>query len=148
MAGEKPSNIPEAKLFRCKVTIDVRWRDLDPMGHVNNAVYLTYFETARVTYRKIMIPDEKVIFPFILASATVNYLAPASLGERLIVHIRVSHVGAKSFEYAYLITDEVSGHAIATGSTVQVGYDYENKKTIDLPPKFRQWVEDYEGHKI
>ncbi len=148
MTQDKFQTVPDPKLFRCKTSIDVRWRDLDPMGHVNNAVYLTYFETARLAYRQALAPGEKVKFPFILASATVNYLAPVSLGERLIAHIRVSHFGAKSFEYEYLITDEASGRAVATGSTVQVGYDYEKKKTFDIPPEFRQRIEEYEGHKI
>ncbi len=148
MAREKPPNIPDANLFRCKTLIDVRWRDLDPMGHVNNAVYLTYFETARLAYRQALAPGEKLKFPFILANATVNYLAPVNLGERLIAHIRVSHLGTKSFEYEYLITEEASGRAVATGSTVQVGYDYEKKKTFDIPPEFRQRIEEYEGHSI
>ena len=40
-----------------RVPIDVRWRDLDPLGHVNNAVYLSYFEIARVRYAQALLPD-------------------------------------------------------------------------------------------
>ncbi len=148
MVHDKTPNIPNANLFRCKIPIDVRWRDLDPMGHVNNAVYLTYFETARVAYRQALAPGEKLKFPFILANAMVNYLSPVSLGERVIAHIRVSHIGARSFDYEYLITEEVSGRRVATGSTVQVGYDYEKKKTFDIPLEFRQRIEEFEGHPI
>ncbi len=147
MAHDKSQNLPDPNLFQCKVGIDVRFRDLDAMGHVNNAVYLTYFEIARVAYRQAM-AGKKGMFPFILASATVNYLAPVSMGARLIAHIRVNHIGAKSFDYEYLLTDEASGRAVATGSSVQVNYDYAKKKTIEIPPEFRQSTEEYEGHKI
>ncbi len=148
MADEKTSKIPDANLFRCWVPIDVRFRDLDAMGHVNNAVYLTYFEMARVAYQQAITPGRKVRFSFILASATVNYLAPVSMGERLTAHLRVSHIGAKSFDYEYLIINEKTGLAVASGSTVQVSYDYTKQKTAEISPEFRQTVEAFEGHAI
>jgi len=116
-----------------RVPIDIRWRDLDALGHVNNAVYLTYFEHARLGYIRAIVGDHAEIdrrtllprgFQFILAEVTCNYRSAATLGDRLQVSIYASQVGRKSFVFEYRIIDEVSQRLVAEGCSTQVWYDY------------------------
>ena len=115
------------------IRIQIRWRDLDALAHVNNAVYLSYFELARLSYiRALLGPDTPidrqtmlpVDFQFILAEVNIRYRSPATLADSLAVAIWVSQVGRKSFVFEYRITDEITGRLVAEGCSTQVWYDY------------------------
>ena len=119
--------------------IVVRYRDCDPLGHVNNAVYLTYFEIGRVEFfRQVMgvTVARAEDWPFILAEATVTYRSPARFDERLRLTIGVESVGTKSWIFGYRLTGS-DGREVATGRTVQVAYDYAAAKTVPLPEELR-----------
>lgn len=148
MAEESP---PAVEQFRFSHPIEVRFRDLDGMGHVNNAVYATYFETARIRYMSELArraatpaanPREQ---SFILLDLYCRYVDQVSYGERLLVRVRTSEVGTKSFRLSYLITAEGDGRTVAWGSTTQVGFDYASGRTVSLPEAFRRAVTDLEG---
>jgi acyl-CoA thioester hydrolase len=137
---------PKKDRFKFRMPIDVRWRDADPMGHVNNAVYFTFFEAGRGGYlRALKLPvsgDRFRDFPFVLVSASCEYLAPATYGERLTLRVRVSRLGTKSFDFEYLLTR--GGKSIATGRSVQVAYDYRRKRTIAIPVPLARCIRRYE----
>ena len=85
-----------------KMSIQIRWRDLDALGHINNAVYLSYFELARLAYIRTLLGagapiDRRTLLPadfqFILAEVTCHYRSPATLGDQLTASIWVSQVG-------------------------------------------------------
>ncbi|MBI5488530.1 MAG: acyl-CoA thioesterase [Deltaproteobacteria bacterium] len=123
--------------------IPVRYRDCDPLGHVNNAVYLTYFEIGRVEFwRSVMGADiaKAEDWPFILAEATVTYRAPARFAEVLRLTIGVESIGTKSWVFRYRITG-AGDREIAVGRTVQVAYDYHAAKTTTLPDAIRAKLE-------
>lgn len=139
--------MPRKARFKFSTTLEVRWRDTDPMGHVNNAVYFTYFEVGRMGYLRAI--GEPITgapakdFRFILMSAACEYLAPVSYGRKVIVAVRVSRIGTKSFDVEYRLSS--GGKTIATGRTVQVAYDYARGATISVPDSFRRRVRRYEG---
>jgi acyl-CoA thioester hydrolase len=117
----------------------VRYRDCDPLGHVNNAVYLTYFEMGRVEFwRQVMGVTEGRAdeWPFILAEATVTFRSPARFNERLRLTIGVESIGTKSWVFGYRLTG-ADGREVATGRSVQVAYDYAGQRTIPLPADIR-----------
>lgn len=114
--------------FRHSLT--VRFRDCDMFQHVNNAVYLTYFEEARAAYWKALMGPEFKGFDFIIAEATVTYRSPALYDETLDIALWVSKVGTKSFELSYRLTESKAGREIATGRSVQVMYDYERQASV------------------
>jgi acyl-CoA thioester hydrolase len=133
-----------------KVPIQVRWRDLDALGHVNNAVYLTYFELARLGYIRALLGEAAEIdprtllpvdFQFILAEVTCCYRSPATLRDRPAVTIWVSRVGRKSFVFEYRITDEVTGRLIAEGCSTQVWYDYAAGESRVIPKEIATQME-------
>ena len=78
--------------------VNVRFRDLDAMGHVNNAVFFTYFEEGRLAFFTSTSPEKKFPgFDFILAHTSCDYLKPVTVNDRLVLQIRVAKIGGKSF---------------------------------------------------
>ncbi len=132
MPDPVPQNVP----------VQIRWCDLDALGHVNNAVYLTYFELARLGYIRALLGEDAetdprthlpVDFQFILAEVTCRYRSPATLRDRLVVSIWVSQVGRKSFVFEYRISDEISARLVAEGCSTQVWYDYAAGQSCAVP---------------
>ena len=121
-------------------SIEVRFRDCDPLGHVNNAAYLTYLEQARLFYWRSMWgfgSDAAAALPgVIMARAEIDYKRPAKYGQVLDVRISLSGVGRTSFTYDYDIVDE-SGATVALARTVQVMYDYAAAAPVPIPAEIR-----------
>jgi acyl-CoA thioester hydrolase len=121
--------------------LEVRFRDCDAMGHVNHAVYFTYFEQCRLTsWRKLTgspTPHTRVI----IARAECNYRAPAHFGDELEVAMAVGEIGRSSFTLQYEIVNAASGENVADGKTVMVSYDYAAGKTTPLPHGTRELLE-------
>ncbi len=145
----RSESLPSADDFEFHCDIDVRFRDVDAMGHVNNAAYITYFEIARTGYMNALghaAADATLeqLFPFILLDVYCQYLAAAENGQRLRVYLRTTKLGTKSFEFEYLITNAADGHSLALGRSTQVYYDYQQKRTLPLPSAFRQRIETLE----
>lgn len=121
--------------------IDVRFRDLDAMGHVNHAVFLTYFEQGRVRLFGAGTPDG---FAFILAHAACDYLRPVTLADRIRVQVTVETIGAKSFTFAYRLVDRDDPEKVyATGKTVQVCFDYRAQASVPVPGELRSLLSPY-----
>jgi acyl-CoA thioester hydrolase len=118
--------------------IDVRFRDLDSLGHVNNAVYATYLESARIAFYQGLtgLPLEKL--DIILAEITVSFRAPAYYGDRLGVGVRIGSFGTKSFTMEHAIAREADGALIASGRSVIVCYDYRAGRSIPVPDELRR----------
>ena len=114
--------------------IKVIFRDLDPLEHVNNAVYFTYMEVARTEYYMQLTGARKLgDIRFIIARASCDFRAPAKFGDRLLIAVWPSEVGNSSFKLQYRLTEKKNGTLVAEGETVQVAFDYETRKTIPLP---------------
>ncbi len=127
--------------YPVEVPIEVRFRDTDAMGHVNNAVYLTYFEVGRMAYwDRMSVGESYDAVPFVLARAEVDFKAPAHVGDILILGIRVSRISNRSFDFEYHLVRDADELLIATGSTVQVTYDYDDGKTIQVPDNLKQRI--------
>ena len=134
--------------FRVHCPIEVRFRDCDPMGHVNNAVYLTYLELARFAYwRAAEIERLAGEVSYIIARVEIDFRAPATTGQVLDVGIAVIGFGRTSFKMAYEIRDE-EGRLIATAKSVQVAYDYAAGKTVPLPHAIRERITEFEGTEL
>jgi acyl-CoA thioester hydrolase len=113
-----------------------RYADYDTKGHVNNAVYLTYFEVARVKAWLDAVhgsPDA----PFIIAEATVRFVRPAMIGTPLDIEITTSEVPTKAWVWRYRILDGRNDALVADGQTVQVMYDYAAGRSVEIPADVR-----------
>jgi acyl-CoA thioester hydrolase len=111
----------------------VRFRDVDAMGHVNNAVFLTYLEEARIAY---LLRFEATVKEMILARAEIDFRSPLRSGVDIEIGVRPASVGTKSFQLEYEIR---SGDTVAAeAKTVIVSYDYESGRAVELPETWRE----------
>jgi acyl-CoA thioester hydrolase len=128
--------------------IEVRYGDLDPQGHVNNAKFLTYIEQARITYVQHLGLWDGGSFKnigIILADVRVTYKAPILWGQKIRVGVRVDRLGNKSFDFQYIIEDTTNGSLHATATTIQVAYNYELSETIPIPDHWRETITEFES---
>jgi acyl-CoA thioester hydrolase len=115
----------------------VRFRDLDALGHVNNAVFLTYIESARVAFlldlgAAATLEDMAII----VARIEIDFRAPVGFGEEVEIAVRASRFGDKSFDLDYEL--RVGGRVVAEAKSVLVGYDYEKGETVSIPGEWRE----------
>jgi acyl-CoA thioester hydrolase len=128
--------------------IEVRYGDLDPQGHVNNASYLTYLEQARIAYIQHLglWPSSSFLdIGIILADAHLTFRAPILFGQPVHVGVRVARLGNKSLVMEYRLEDGQTGQELASGSTVLVTYDYRRGQTTPIPPDWREAITQFEG---
>jgi acyl-CoA thioester hydrolase len=135
-----------AEGYSLVVPIEVRFKDIDMMGHVNNAVYLTYFENARAAYWKALggWDGRRPERTYVLARAECDYRSPATMEDDLGCHIRVTRLGRTSFAFQYLLRDEKSGRTIVEGRTVQTMYDYDKGKPRPIDDELRGSIRRFE----
>ena len=107
----------------------VRFRDLDAMGHVNNAVYSTYLEQARIGVLG-------GLEPFILARVEIDFRAELRAGDEIEVLSRCSRVGTKSFDLEHEL--RADDRVVAEAASVLVGYDYELGESVPLTDDLRR----------
>ncbi len=130
--------------------IQVTFRDLDALGHVNNAVFFTYLETARIKYitkfLKHGLPTrfDLLSIPIILVEAACTYKSQALFGEHLTIGVGVSRFGNKSFDLVYKIVGE-DGRLVATGKTIQVMYNYDENSAFPIPDIIKQSVYNFQA---
>jgi acyl-CoA thioester hydrolase len=117
-----------------------RFSDIDVYGHVNNAVYLTYLEEARVAFGEAV--GLRRLYSrtcsTIVAHADIDYKAPAFHGDELHIDVRAGAVGRSSFEYLYEVRRPASGTRIAVGRTVQVCFNFELDAVVRVPEEWRR----------
>lgn len=143
--------------FPCVVPVEVRFRDLDAMGHVNNAVFLTYFEQARLAFWLAIhhggAPGEAVDpagIGFVLARAECDFASPVRLGERLLVGCRAGDFGSSSFVFDYRIVAAAGAvdaevRLVASGRTVQVCWDWAAGKKTPVPEELKKRIEAFQA---
>ena len=127
--------------------ITVRYSDLDPQGHVNNAAYLSFLESARLGYYQasgIWQKSSGFKTGMVVARMEIDYLAPIFLGQPIQVGLRIPHLGTKSMVFDFLIEDTQSGKSLARGKSVMVTYDNATESSIPIPPDWREKITQFE----
>jgi len=115
----------------------VRFRDLDVQGHVNNAVYLTYIESARVAFlRHLGAAPTLEDMSIIVARIEIDFRAPVGFGEEVEVAVHASRFGTKSFDLDYEL--RAGGRVVAEAKSVLVSYDYGKGQAIELPDEWKE----------
>jgi acyl-CoA thioester hydrolase len=125
--------------------IEVRFRDIDSMGHVNNAVFLTYFEEGRKIFLRdvLNIVDPKD-YPFILAHIDCDFLKPVKLGDSPLLEVWIGEIREKSFAFKYRIVERSEETAVyGKGESVMVLFDYKENKSIPVPKDFLEKILAY-----
>jgi acyl-CoA thioester hydrolase len=134
-------------MSQVKFSIDlpVQFRDIDVMGHVNNATYLQYMETARVELaRRLGQVRERFRAGFIVASVRCEFKKPIRDERRITVSVWVSRVGDRSWDFDYSIRGP-RGREYAVGRTTQVAYDYKTRSAIQISGKLKRELAKHIG---
>lgn len=119
-----------------RIAVATRYADYDTKGHVNNAVYLTYFEMAR-HHAWVETMGFDADFPFIVAEATVRYVSQAMIGEPLAIELATTEVRTKAWVWSYVLRAARDDRVVAEGRTVQVMFDYASGRSIPIPDDVR-----------
>lgn len=131
--------------FNYETEVSVRFQDLDVAGHVNNAVYVTYLEEARVDYLREVLGIEGVEeLSAVVAHTEIDYKKPVRDDSHVTIALRTREPGTSSvpMEYEIRAGDEV----VATAETVMVTVDYETGETRPMPDSWREQIAAFEGH--
>jgi acyl-CoA thioester hydrolase len=121
-------------MARFSVDIQMRFRDIDGMGHVNNAVFLTYLEQGRLAW--FGSDAAFALNDVILARTEIDFRSPLEVGEEVEIGVRPIRVGSKSFELEYEL--RAGGRLVAEAKSVLVGYDYERGVSIPVPERWQR----------
>jgi acyl-CoA thioester hydrolase len=125
--------------------IPIRFRDIDSMGHVNNAVFFTYFEEGRKEFLHLLFnivrPEE---YNFILAHISCDFLKPIKISDPISLQLWVGEIGRKKFDLVYAIVNRNDDSTVyAKGQSVQIFFDYKNNATLPIPQDFMDKILEY-----
>jgi acyl-CoA thioester hydrolase len=135
--------------FKHKYTITVRFHEVDMLGVCNNAVYINFFETARLEYIKAagLMPETGIFSDgkiFFMVRNEINYRSHSYYDDVLDIHSRISFIKNSSFGYDHLIIKQKTGEAIVDGKGVVVYVDPKTRKSTSLPDSFIEKVKLFE----
>lgn len=138
------------KNFKHIFEIQIRFKDVDMMGHVNHANYFSYAELARLKYFDDVLgtnTDWHIQHGLIMARTEADYKNAIEYDDKVVVYTRCSKLGTKSFELNWIITKSKNGieELAAEGKATIVCYNYELKKAIEIPLNRKLKIQKYEG---
>ncbi len=127
--------------MKVKYKQEIRFRDIDSMGHVNNAVYLSYFEQARMSWFREAVGQKWnwIDHGILVARHEIDYKKPVSLSDEVEIITWVKSVGNSSLVMTYEVVNQ-HGDVCTLGSTVLVCYDYNAQKTIPVPEVWKKAI--------
>ena len=132
--------------FKVVSEVQVRFSDTDGLGHVNNAVYLSYLESARVDYLRELLGAVKIEdLGVIIARIEIDYKSPAFHHETMLVGCRVEEVGGSSIRMDYRIEDKATRRLVALAKSVMVAYDYGLGRPVRVREEWREKMEAFDG---
>ena len=134
----KPEKILKSD-FKFIIELDTRWADMDWIGHVNNATFLTYIESARIK----LIEDLGFLdVPIIMASVKIDYINQLKYPATMQIGQKISRIGNSSFDILTGIFEKKDEILITLSTTTLVCYDYKTQKSIKVPNQIIALLED------
>jgi acyl-CoA thioester hydrolase len=130
--------------FQATVEAQVRFRDTDALGHVNNAVYLSWMELGRMAFTDAVLPEiDWTKVGFILAHVSIDYLEPVFLGDKVKVYMKAGKIGGKSVVLECLIIkiDKKGERPTAKGTNIIVAFDYQKNTSVPIPEDWKTAME-------
>jgi acyl-CoA thioester hydrolase len=135
--------------FRHRTRVEVRFRDIDAFGHVNNAVFASYTEQARVSYlRDVLAADPVGRMPLILAMLKLDFVSPIMLGETVEIGSRVDWMGRSSIAMSHRLASAPGDRDHARVTSVLVTYDYDRARPMPIPDDWRATLTTFEGRTL
>ena len=128
----------------------MRFRDTDAFGHVNNAVFFTYIELARIRYFLDVLDSGEPFdrLPLILARVELDFRSPIMFGEDVEVTTRVDRIGRSSIAMSHRMIAGADGRLVGEAQSVLVAYDYEIARPMPVPDEWRARFAAHEGRAL
>lgn len=145
------SKIPEAKFpFNHRFDLQIRFNDIDIFGHLNNSVYLQFFDLGKYRYFNEVLGDEfmKAGLYVVIVNINCNFYSPSFIDEPLEVMTTVSHIGEKSLTLDQRIANRETGDVKCMATTIMSGFDPKTMKSAPIPSFARTKFEEYENRKF
>lgn len=134
--------------FRFVHPVEVRFRDLDPMGHAHHSLPLMYWEEARARYwREVAGRSSVDAIDYVMGEFTMRFHGRIWFPSRLRSAIRVTRLGRSSWDAEYGLWDQ-DGRLLSSGASTQVMFDYEADRSRPLDDETRARIEAYEGRSL
>ncbi len=134
-----PHNIPPLSGFRHSVDIQIRFSDVDVLGHVNNTIYFTYYDTGKAQFFSDILdqPIEWRKVETVIANVDCCYVAPIFYGEKIAVYTRCETISDRSFRLMQVIADKETGQVKSACETVMVAFDAVTQQCAPMPEYWR-----------
>jgi acyl-CoA thioester hydrolase len=135
-------------MFPVSIEVPVQWGDQDAFGHVNNTIFLRWFESARIAYCRrvgLSAPRDGAGVGPILAAISCNYRRQVTFPDTVRIGSRIARIGRTSLVMEHAILGEESGALVADGSSTIVVFDYEAQTPTPVPVEIRRAIEALEG---
>lgn len=145
-----PRNIPPLSDFRHATPVQIRFNDVDVLGHVNNTVYFSYYDTGKARYFEAMLGEpiawDKV--EAVIANVDCAFVAPVFFGNSIEVLTRCVSVSDKSFKLMQVIADRQTGQVHSVCETVMVSFNPVTGEPCRVPDRWRTALARFEGHPV
>lgn len=145
------SRVPEAAFeFRHRMNIQIRFNDVDVFGHVNNAIYLQYFDLGKITYfREVMGPDFTMNdLTLLIVNNNCNYYEPLLMDEPAELLTAAVHIGERSVTLEQRLINPATGHVKSLCTTILAAFDRRTRKSAPVAPLWRERLEAFEHRKL
>jgi acyl-CoA thioester hydrolase len=136
------------KLYKHKIEVQPRFNDFDPMGHVNNTIFMNYFDIGKVDYFRAVWNTEIVDWKemgLVIARIETDFISPILMGERIIVRTTILRIGNKSLELAQQLINADTNQLKAAARTIMVGFDVNTNSAEPITEKCVEAISRYEG---
>jgi acyl-CoA thioester hydrolase len=135
------------KEFQHHSRIQIRFNDIDMLGHVNNAVYQHYFDLARMNYFAKVIGEDLDWndFGLVMANISIDFFKPVKLKERVLVRSGIELIGEKSLTMVQEIYNEETGEIKCQNRCVMVGYSSKKNQTSIIPSNWSKKIFEFES---
>jgi len=135
--------------YKFVVPIQVRFNDVDIMGHVSNTVYQNYYDAGKMDYFDHVMPDlDYLTLGVVGASIKIDYLLPIYMRNKIFVETRVAILGNKSITMEHRLVNSDTGELLSTCTAVLVCYDVQHHKSIPVPENWRKSIIEHEGNQL
>lgn len=132
--------------FKNSIEIQVRFNDVDVLGHVSNTVYQTYFDTGKTSYMdEVIVNYDFMKEAMVGASIRIEYLEPIFMKTRILVQSRISRIGHKSFDFEHRLVDAVTGKVLSTCTAIMVCFNPQTKESIEIPQSWKEKIKKFEN---
>ncbi len=145
-------NLQQKIKFNHCTSIQIRFNDIDIAGHVNNAVYFSYFNYGRMVYFRDLIDSDFDWHKFglVLVNMNIDFFEPIFINDKIKVCTKITTIGNKSFEMIqHIIKETNEGNIVAAScKSVLVGYDYKEKVSLPIPEEWKEIIVNFEKNVV